>query len=98
MPDNQKLHQLRSQIDAIDQQLLDLLVKRAEIVAEVGESKGEQPIYIRPGREATMLRSLLSKNTGKLPKNLIHRIWREMIGAFTLQEGALRVAVPEGEQ
>jgi chorismate mutase-like protein len=93
-----KLTELRDKIDAIDNELIDLLVKRADIVAEVAETKGKLPVYIRPGREATMLRNLMEKDTGRLSKQLIHRLWREMIGAFTLQEGALRVAVPEGEQ
>lgn len=98
MSDNSKLTALRDKIDAIDNQLIELLIERANIVAEVGETKGDLPVYIRPGREATMLRALMEKDTGRLSKSLIHRLWREMIGAFTLQEGALRVAVPEGEE
>ncbi|HVY12673.1 MAG TPA: chorismate mutase [Alphaproteobacteria bacterium] len=100
MTDEKKLQELRGQIDAIDSQMLDLLKKRAEVVAHVGEVKGKLPVYIRPGREAKMLRALLTKDSGRLPKKLIHRLWREMIGAFTLQEGALRVAVavPPGEE
>ncbi|MBI3419056.1 MAG: chorismate mutase [Proteobacteria bacterium] len=93
MPDEKKLQQLRDQIDTIDMQMLALLKQRADIVAQVAGVKGKLPIYIRPGREAKMMRVLLSKDTGRLPKGLIHRLWREMIGAFTLQEGGLKVAV-----
>lgn len=94
---NPKLKELRDRIDAIDVELLDLLRRRADIVEEVRGVKGKLPIYIRPGREADMMRVLLAKPMGHLPKGLIHRLWREMIGAFTLQEGTLRAAVAVGE-
>lgn len=88
-----KLQNLRDAIDAIDDKLLALLRERAGIVEQVRGVKGKLPIYIRPGREADMMRALLAKPMGHIPVGLIHRLWREMIGAFTLQEGGLRVAV-----
>ena len=100
MVDATKLNDLRNKIDAIDTQLLDLLRSRANVIEEVRAVKGKQRIYIRPGREASMLRVLLKQPSGHLPKGLIHRLWREMIGAFTLQEGMMNVAIPmqEGEE
>jgi chorismate mutase/prephenate dehydratase len=92
---NKKLQSLRNQIDAIDRHLLELLKQRNAVVKQVGRVKGRQPVYIRPGREARMLRALLAKSGKDLPKGLVHRLWREMIGAFTLQEGSLRVAADE---
>lgn len=94
-----KLQNLRDAIDAIDDQLLALLRERSDIVEQVRGVKGKLPIYIRPGREADMLRALLVKPQGHIPAGLIHRLWREMIGAFTLLEGKMQVvvAVPEGE-
>jgi chorismate mutase/prephenate dehydratase len=94
------LKSLRDEIDAIDMQLIELLRRRADVVEQVRGVKGRQPIYIRPGREADMLRVLLKQPMGHIPPGLIHRLWREMIGAFTLQEGnqqggeGLRIAVP----
>ncbi|MDX1921664.1 MAG: chorismate mutase [Alphaproteobacteria bacterium] len=100
MADNGKLANLRSQIDAIDNQLLDLLRARANVIEEVRAVKGKQAVYIRPGREASMLRVLVKQPMGHLPPGLVHRLWREMIGAFTLQEGMMKVALPDidGEQ
>jgi chorismate mutase len=94
------LQALRDQIDAIDRKLFALLRERADVVESVRGVKGKLPVYIRPGREADMLRVLLQQPLGRIPEGLIHRLWREMIGAFTLQEGGLRVAVgmPEGEE
>ena len=47
---------LRGQIDEVDQQILDLLARRLELVAEVGEVKGRYglPIY-DPERERAMI-------------------------------------------
>jgi len=84
---------LRNEIDQIDLNIIDLLRKRAEIIEEVRHVKGKQAIYIRPGREANMLRVLSELPQGHIPKGLVHRLWREMISAFTLQEGAMQAAI-----
>lgn len=51
-----ELTALRDQIDEVDKALLNLLAKRLELVAEVGEVKSRfgLPIYV-PEREASML-------------------------------------------
>lgn len=92
-PDKQALADLRAQIDRIDSVLHDLLRERAEVIDHVRKLKGKQHIYIRPGREAQMLRNLMARPQGKLPEGLIVRLWREMVSAFTLTEGAFKVAV-----
>lgn len=92
----EKLQQLRAEIDAIDNRMHDLLRARADIVHRVRAVKGKQALFIRPGREATMLYALLARKQGKIPPGLITSLWRAMIGAFTMQEGALRVAVTVG--
>lgn len=99
-PDKQALADRRAQIDQIDGALHDLLRERAEIIDEIRKLKGKQHIYIRPGREAQMMRALTGRPQGKIPEGLIHRIWREMISAFTLLEGGLKVGVyvpPKGQ-
>jgi chorismate mutase/prephenate dehydratase len=92
-PDKQALADMRAQIDRIDAALHDLLRDRVEIIDEVRKLKGKQHIYIRPGREAQMLRALVGRPQGKLPEGLVVRIWRELISGFTLMEGGLKVAV-----
>jgi len=91
------LPELRQQIDAIDDQLHSLLRQRAEVVHVVRQVKGKQAIFIRPGREASMMRDLLQRPAGRIPPGLIMRLWREMIGSFTMQEGRLSVAVTVGK-
>ena len=70
-----------------------LLRDRAEIIDHVRKLKGKQHLYIRPGREAQMLRALAGRPQGKLPEGLVVQVWREMISSFTLMEGVLKVAV-----
>jgi chorismate mutase len=97
-PDKQALADLRAQIDRIDAALHDLLRDRAEIIDQVRKLKGKQNIYLRPGREAQMLRTLAGRPQGKLPEGLVVRVWRELISGFTLMEGALKVAVYNPEK
>jgi chorismate mutase len=93
-PDKQALADFRAQIDRIDIALHDLLRDRVEIIDQVRKLKGKQHIYIRPGREAQMVRALLGRPQGKLPEGLIARVWRELISGFTLIEGpSLKAAV-----
>jgi chorismate mutase len=92
-PDKQAIADLRAHIDRIDSILHDVLRERAEIIDQVRKLKGKQHLYIRPGREAQMLRALAGRPQGKLPEGLVVRLWREMISAFTLTEGAFKVAV-----
>jgi chorismate mutase/prephenate dehydratase len=107
-PDKQ-LAALRAEIDAVDSQLHDLLMRRTDLAVQVGEVKARvQPLggtpadgskFIRPAREALILRRLVARHEGKLPKAVIVRMWREMISALLQVEGPFVVAVqaPKGE-
>jgi chorismate mutase len=77
-----QLAALRRQIDSVDTQLHDLLMQRTELAVKV-----------RPAREAKILRRLIARHTGKLPKAVMVRMWREMISALLQVEGPFVVAV-----
>ena len=99
MPDDQdSLAELRRRIDDIDAAIHDLLMKRTEVTQRIGAVKGEDSVYMRPGREAIVLRRLIARHKGALPGALIVRIWREIFAAVTALQGPLAVAVyaPEG--
>jgi len=99
MPRNDKpLNDLRRQIDDIDDRIHDLLMQRTEVAQRIGAIKAGDAIYMRPGREAMVLRRLLARHRGALPKALIVRIWREIFAAVTALQGSFAVAVyaPEG--
>ena len=92
------LNELRKKIDAIDDEVLSLLSRRAGIAQEVGHSKAPgSPLY-RPEREAMILRRLQSANPGPLSGDAIARIFREVISNCMALEQPLVIAFlgPEG--
>ena len=89
--DSVALARLRRQIDEIDDQIHDLMMRRAQIVLEVGAAKGTGPT-VRPGREAEILRRLVKRNR-LLPTTALVRIWREIIVAMSSLQGPVSVAV-----
>ncbi|PKF61898.1 bifunctional chorismate mutase/prephenate dehydrogenase [Psychromonas sp. psych-6C06] len=72
------LSKLRDKIDAVDQQIIDLLAERLGLVGEVGEVKTKHglPIYV-PEREAAMLAKRRAEAESKgVPADLIEDILR----------------------
>jgi chorismate mutase / prephenate dehydratase len=88
------LTDLRRRIDAIDDRMHELLIERAEIVAEVAASKrGGDVAFYQPAREAQILRRLAARHHGPLPLASVLRIWREMLAATVRLETPFAVAV-----
>ena len=88
------LDDLRRQIDEVDDQLHDLLVRRAEVVAAIGAlKKGDGTPAIRPGREASILRRLVRRHRGPFPAALLVRIWREVLSGTVAMQMDFAVAV-----
>ena len=93
------LDDIRSQIDAIDRELLELLNRRADLVHEVGVIKKRDGLQIyAPDREESMLRRLVEMNRGRLAEKSIRAIYREIMSAALSLEDHLRIACfgPEG--
>ena len=85
--DNKKLDLLRSDINSLDDKILDLLKQRAEIVTEIGEQKKSNTDVVDIEREQKVLDRLLQNSKAKYSKDSIIRIWREIFQASTkLQE------------
>ncbi len=88
------LDELRGQIDGIDDALHDLLKRRAELVDTIARAKGPSSVLaLRTGREAQVLRRLLSRHDGRFPATALVRVWREIMGAFTFLQSPVRVVV-----
>ena len=71
MPSEQeKLSHIRAEIDAIDEQLQDLISRRARAAQEVARikraSNPEIADFYRPEREAEVLRKVKARNDGPL--------------------------------
>lgn len=80
--DGTPLNELRTHIDTIDRQLVDLLNERARIVNEVGRIKHErgEHVYV-PSREEKIYRRVTEMNNGPLPGDALRNIYREIFSA-----------------
>jgi len=98
VPD-QTLTDLRRQIDAIDDQILDLLNQRARLVIAVGKAKTDSrgDFYV-PSREQAIHARLSAANPGPFPEEGVRRVFREIISASLSLEQPLKVAFlgPQG--
>jgi chorismate mutase / prephenate dehydratase len=87
------LSELRTRIDALDQELLTLLNRRAALAHEVGEIKKVEgsPVF-RPERETEVIAKLQAGNPGPLKPGSVAYIWREIMSACRALEAPQRVA------
>jgi chorismate mutase-like protein len=103
MVENNKLEELRAAIDEIDDALHDLLIRRAEVTSAISQLKqqkdgnGALGPAIRPAREAQILRRLLARHHGRLPRRFVLRIWREIIAASLQLQTNFQLHVYSGE-
>ena len=90
------LEEIRERIDVCDDEIVAALGARFALIEEVRQAKrasGQDDAIIRPGREATILKRILSKSNGVVPPILLARMWREIVSVAALQQGDISVAV-----
>jgi chorismate mutase len=89
------LQALRAEIDALDDAMHDLLMRRAAVVARMAASRAKTGAGspLRPGREAAVLRRLLARHSGALSRGAVVRIWRHIFMAHTAIQGAFTAAI-----
>ncbi len=91
--DEKKLQDLRQQIDTLDDQILDMLNRRAEVVVAVGKTKEKsQGEYYVPSREKAIYERLSARNQGPFSNDGVRRVFREIISASLSLEQPLKVA------
>ena len=99
------LEKLRQQIDAIDEQLLELFNQRAGCAVDVAGVKrkltegGDEDInFFRPDREAQVIKRIKGLNQGPLSDDEVGRLIREVMSACLALEQPLKIAYlgPEG--
>jgi chorismate mutase-like protein len=95
MPDPlSDLAALRREIDAIDETLHDLLMRRTEAVLGIAAAKRESgEAVLRPAREAQVLRRLVARHKGRFPKPALVRLWREIMAGSVHVQTKFSVAV-----
>ena len=90
------LDEVRWRIDAIDSQLLALIDERAGLsraVAAAKQAAGDTGFGLRPGREALIVRKLLSAQRDHAPDALVIRIWRELMADSLSRQGPFHLTV-----
>ncbi len=93
------LDDLRGEIDEIDGAIHDLVMRRAALAARIGALKDESAraggtpgAYLRPGREAIVLRRLAARHSGPFPLSSLVRLWREIMASLLRLQGPFSVA------
>jgi chorismate mutase len=91
---------VRREIDAVDDAIDELIIRRTQLVEEVRVIKHGWRVKIQPSREAAMIRRLIARHRGPFPKRDLVAIWRQLIVATLSFEGpfAVAVLVPPGDQ
>ncbi|MFN5348311.1 MAG: prephenate dehydratase [Polaromonas sp.] len=90
---NVTLAELRVQIDALDNELLVLLNRRAQVAEQVGEfKKREGSPFFRPDRVAKVIEQIQHANQGPLKNEHIAAVWREIMSACLALESPVQVA------
>ncbi|MEE8277041.1 MAG: chorismate mutase [Alphaproteobacteria bacterium] len=93
------LEGLRREIDGIDDQIHDLLMRRTAVVVNIARVKesGLGAAY-QPAREADLVRRLLARHRGPFPRRALVRLWRELLGATTRLQSDFGVTVYRTEE
>jgi chorismate mutase/prephenate dehydratase len=94
-----ELEALRTNIDAVDRDLLTQLNRRAELVEAVGRLKRSSGTSVyEPSRERRIVETLASGNPGPFPNAGLAPVFREIISATRSLEEPVQVAYlgPEG--
>jgi chorismate mutase len=89
------LDDFRSEIDIIDNKIINLLKSRMAVVAKVAEfkRKNNYKFFIRSAREADMIKDLQKKCDFSFPKSAIFDIWRKIISSSNFFEQKLKITI-----
>ena len=92
------LTRCRSQVDAIDLELLNLLNRRTRVIEEIGSIKEalDLPIY-EPKREEDVFRHVTGNNTGPLTPDALQRIFERIIDEMRSLQRMRRAQQTEGK-
>ncbi len=88
-----ELNPLRKKVDQIDQEILQLLNKRSEIVLKIGDLKkrDHEEVYA-PLREKSLLDTLAKKNKGPFPTHALRAVFGEILSASRSLQSPIRAA------
>ena len=87
------LASLRAEIDRLDQELVKLLNRRAEIATQIGKVKNEHGLEVwSSAREDEVIAQALAASQGPLPLETLRIIFRELMSGSRALQRPIRVA------
>lgn len=93
MTNEKTLEELRREIDGLDDRILEILNRRAELVMRVGSLKSrENRDFHVPSREREIYERLAAMNKGPFPTEAVRSVFREIISASLALEAPMKVA------
>ncbi len=93
MKGEDRIKDLRAEIDRIDDRILDLLNRRASLAIDIGVLKAENKReFYSPERERQIYQRLIKNNKGPFPNTALRSVFREIISASLSLEQPLKVA------
>jgi chorismate mutase len=85
---------IRVEIDRIDAALLALFAERLRAADNLAQARAHEPgLPIRPGREVSLLRRLVSEAPAPLERETVVELWRALIGASLRRQRVFDVVV-----
>jgi chorismate mutase/prephenate dehydratase len=88
-----EIEKLRKKIDAIDEEILDALNRRARIVLDIARIKRKKNAkFYSPRREQEIIERLTRLNKGPFPNDALKTLYREILSASLSLEEPLKVA------
>lgn len=94
-----RIEDIRTAIDAIDDEILNLLLKRSRLSVEMGRIKrSEQKLVFDPSREEEIIRRLDAMRQEPVTRSMIEGIFREIFSASRSLQQRQKIAYlgPEG--
>lgn len=87
------INSLRKKIDELDNEIINLINKRTEIVLEIGKlkSNNNSSVYV-PHREQEIIKRLTNLNNGPFPNDGLVNVYNEIISACRSLEKPISVA------
>jgi chorismate mutase/prephenate dehydratase len=93
VPPGKEMGEIRLKIDAVDEEIVRLLDRRAWLARRIGEIKHQNGLAAyAPARERAVLDRVAALSEGEFPKHGLQAVFREIISSSISLEGRLKVA------
>lgn len=89
------LEEIRAEIDALDDRILDLVAQRMACAQDLAQAKPPGSA-LRPAREVSLLRRLIERAGPAVSADLVMELWRALIAETVRRQGGIEVVTAGG--